>query len=434
MNATNESAHRGNERIAALCDEFPTIPRSIVVKSDVLREGTRYTKDLEEAGASSFPHSLIWNPHHRWNPHEGPQEGEMVTIPWKFDLPDETPVVVRLSGRSPYEIRRSNGGFGLFRDGEQIEPVSFEPSTKWLFDTTSSGTLMTSVFLSWSREALLGCALRYCEYTKTGDQCVYCCLDGSLREYQQHGIQYDLAVKPESAAETYRAAYAETKRIRSLAFTGGSLLNTAKESERYVGLYSALNEVRQELKADTEFSACLTPPPDLNYLQRLKDSGLDHIAPNMDCWEESLWPTIVPGKHKFVGRRFWIDSILNCRKVFGKGNTGSIFVIGPEMKAKDGFKNPEEGVESWRKCFDWLLSNEVIPGTSQWQVEVGSPWQAEEPPSTEYFLNVALARHEAAEKYKAYDFMWHHYFKALAWSTDADFRRLMTKCTCENCH
>ena len=91
---------QGKERIDSLCETYPAIPRSIVIKADVLREGTRHTKDLEEAGSASFPHSLIWNPAHRWNPQEGPEEGQLITIPWKFDLPDATPVVVRLSGTS----------------------------------------------------------------------------------------------------------------------------------------------------------------------------------------------------------------------------------------------------------------------------------------------------------------------------------------------
>jgi len=424
---------QGRERIDALCDAYPTIPRSIVIKADVLRAGTRHTKDLEEAGASSFPHSLIWNPAHRWNPQEGPEEGQLITIPWKFDLPDGTPVVVRLSGTSPYEIRRANGSYHLRRDGEVIEEVSFEHATNWLFKTTSGGTLMTSVFLSWTREALLGCALRYCEYTKTGDQCVYCCLDASLKEYKKHGIEYDLAVKPENAAETYRAAYEEVGRIRNVSFTGGSLLNTTKESERYIALFSALSRVREELKAETEFGGCLTAPPNIDILRRLKDAGLQYIGPNMDCWEDELWPTIVPGKHKFVGRQFWIDSLMSCLEVFGRGQVFSVFVIGPELVPDRGFKNSQEGVNSWRSCFEWLLSHEIVPTTSQWQVEVGSPWEAREPPPTEYFLDVALTRHQLLESYKAYDYMRHSYFKAYAWSTDADFRRLVFGCQCKDC-
>jgi hypothetical protein len=432
MNRTAAHA-RGNERIAALSEAFPTIPRSIVIKSDILREGIRHTPDLEEAGASSFPHSLIWNPKHAWNPQGGTNGNQLLTVPWKFDLPDGTPVVVRFSDHGPYEIRKANGGYALCRDGEVVETASFEPKTDWLFKTTSSGALMASVLLSWTREALLGCALRYCEYAKTGEQCTYCCLDGSLAEYRRAGIEYDLVVKPESAAETYRAAYEEVGRIRNLDFTGGSLVNTAKESERYVTLYSALNRVRDELGAQTEFSACITPPPNLDTIRRLKDAGIDFIGPNMDCWEESLWPVIVPGKHRYVGRQAWMDSILSCLEVFGDGHVYTVFVVGPEMVPKWGFKSQAQGVESWRQCFEWFLSHGIVPDTSQWQVEVGSPWEHEQPPPTEYFLEVGLMRHQLMQQCGGYEMMRHWYYKMGAWTTDADYRRLMLSCSCDNC-
>ncbi len=429
----NTQTARGRDHIAALSEAFPTIPRSIVVKADVLREGMRYTRDLEEAGAVTFPHSLIWNPRHRWNPHEGPGAGEFVTVPWKFDLPDGTPVVVRPSARSPYEIRRSNGGFALCRDGECIDEIRLEEKTDWLFHNTSTGTLMASVFLSWTRRALLGCALRYCEYSKTGDQCVYCCLDAELKEYQEHGIKYDVAVKPETAAETYRAALEEVGDMVDVSFTGGSLRNTEKEAEKYIALFSALDAVRKAARAETEFSACLTAPPNEPILQRLKDAGANRVAPNMDCWEERLWPTIVPGKHKYVGRQFWIDALLKSVPIFGRGWVQSNFVVGPETVGPHGFRDLEEGVESWRRGFGWLLAHAIIPSTSQWQVEVNSRWEGVQPPPVEYFLSTAQVRHELMEQYGAHDWAGHYYYKAMAWSTDGDFRRLAHRCPCDRC-
>jgi len=293
---------------------------------------------------------------------------------------------------------------------------------------------MASVFLSWSRESLLGCALRYCEYAKSGDQCVYCCLDANLKQYRQAGVEYDLAVKPAAAAETYRAAHEEVGHIREVAFTGGSLINTAKEWERYIALFSTLDRVRKELGAECSFDACLTPPPNRDLIRELKASGVDHIGPNMDCWEERLWPVIVPGKHKFVGRQAWIETLLACVDVFGQGNVYSVFVVGPETVAPGGFGDDlPQGVESWQRCFEWLLERRIIPSLSQWQVEVGSPWEAATPPPTEYFLEVARSLHRAFESFGAYDYMWHAYYKSLAWSTDADFRRLVHGCTCPNC-
>jgi len=426
-------ATKGSRFIDDLCSRFPDIPRSIVIKSDVLRNGTRFTPMLLELGRQSFPHSLIWNPDHAWNPDlKGIESEGLISVPWKYDLSDDTPVVIRFDKDSPYEIARVDGRLFLHRDGEPIEEVSFEPATEWLYKATSGGALMMSVFMSWSREALLACALRYCEYSKTGDQCVYCCLDSSLESFGDRGFKYELALKPDDAAETYRAAQEEVGSIKSLAMTGGSLLNTSKEWERYIAIFDACNKVRKEMGATTQFVACMTAQPDLSLLRRLQTAGLDTIAPNMDCWEESLWPEIVPGKHKFVGRDYWTDSLKKSVEVFGKGNVGSVFVVGPEMAASTGFKREEDGIASWTRCFEWLLERDIIPMTSQWETEVGSPWSDRVQPATDYYLSVAQARHRLVEESGIRKFRSHHFYKSGAWSTDADFYRLVGGHPCDD--
>jgi hypothetical protein len=428
-------ASKGTRAIDELCQRFPDIPRSIVVKADVLRIGTRFTPLMHELGQQSFPHFLIWNPDHLWNPDlKGVDSGQVITTPWKFDLPDGTPVVIRFNQDSPYEITRGEDGrLFLQRGGEDVEEVSFEPATEWLFNTTSSGTIMTSVFMSWSRTGLLGCALRHCEYTKTGDQCVYCCLDSEVEQFKDRGFQYDMTIRPDDAAETYRAAQEEVGLVKEVSMTGGSLRNTVKEMEKYVAIFRALDSVRKEMGQPSWFDACVTAPPDLPTLRELRGAGMDSIAPNMDCWEESLWPEIVPGKHKYVGRDYWIESLEKCLEVFGKGNVGSVFVVGPEMAASGGFKREEDGVASWARCFEWLLDRDIVPTTSQWQTEVGSPWSDRTPPPTDYFLSVGQSLHRAMESSGMYKTMHHYDFRNSAWSTDADFRRLLGHCQCDNC-
>ncbi len=429
------STTRGRERIAELQAKFPAIPRAIVIKTDVLREGVQPGELLTRIGPHSFPHFLVWNTDHPWNPMLGGGKSELRAIPWNFILEDgHTPVVCRLDPASPYEVRLTEAqGFVLYRDGEPIEPIRFERGARWIFETTADGTMNGSVFLSWTREALLGAALRYCEYTKSGDQCRYCCLDAEASRFGEFGFKLDLAVKPKNAAEAYRAAVRETGGIRQVSFTGGSLLDTSKEMERYIALYAALRDVRDELGADTQFYACVTAPPDRGILKRLHDSGLNHIAPNMDCWEEKLWPIIVPGKHKFVGRQYWIDSLLMCLEVYGEGMVGSAFVVGPEMVQPYGFKHLEEGLASWQRCFEWCTSHKIVPMLIPWQKEVGSPWEHEVPPPTEYTLGVFEERHRRMEESGLYGIMDHNYFMGQAWDTNADFRRLAHGCSCRNC-
>ena len=427
--------YTGNRFIDELSKRFPDIPRSIVIKSDILRNGTRFTPLLHELGQQSFPHFLIWNPDHAWNPDlKGVEKGEVIATPWKFDLSDGTPVVIRFEKTSPYEITRGDDGpLLLKRDGEAIDEITVEPATEGLYKNTSNGTLMTSVFMSWSRLGLLACALRYCEYTKTGDQCVYCCLDTSVEEFRDRGFQYTLSIRPEDAAETFRAAQEEVGFMREVSMTGGSLLNTDKEMEKYVAIFSALDKVRKEMGKPTWFAACMTAPPSIPKIKELQKAGLDSILPNMDCWEESLWPEIVPGKHKFVGRDYWIQSLQSCLEVYEKGRVGSVFVVGPEMVAETGYRREEDGVASWTRCFEWLLDRDITPSTSQWQTEVGSPWSDKVPPSTDYFLSVARKRHQLVDESGIYKISHHPYYKVLAWTTDGDFRRLVSGCQCDNC-
>jgi hypothetical protein len=424
-----------NTRLQELVDKFPEVPRSIILKTDILREGCKFTSAVHEAGEWALPHFLIWNPDHVWNPTVRDLEaGQVTTTPWKFDLPDETPVLLRFDSESPYEIRKDNGKYGVYRDGVRIEDITFERRPEWPYKLTRDGDLMVSVFIPWSRRALLGCALRYCEYTKTGDQCVYCCLDANLKEFKKTGFKYRLSMTPEEAAEVYRAAEEEND-LRYAGMTGGSLLDTKKESERYVKIFAAMNAVRKEIgKRDTtRFDLCVTAPPDRKLIEALKEAGVDSIGPNMDCWDERLWPVIVPGKHKFVGRDVWLKSIELSTEVFGAGQVFTVFVVGPEMNPPHGFQSVEDGIASWRRAFEWLAERGVFAQTAVWQTEVGSPWGNATPPPTEYFLTVDLERHRVMQEAGLYDKTYHRYYRVNCWTCSQDYCRLVCGCKCPDC-
>ena len=118
---------QGADRIEELSEKFPQVPRSIILKNDVLRHGTRYTDELREAGTYACPHFLVWNPEHPWNPMVSGKEGcEIISIPWKFDFADRTPVVIRYHPESPYEIRKGEDG----RRFDELQQAKFSPHTK----------------------------------------------------------------------------------------------------------------------------------------------------------------------------------------------------------------------------------------------------------------------------------------------------------------
>jgi hypothetical protein len=68
-----------------------------------------------------------------------------------------------------------------------------------------------------------------------------------------------------------------------------------------------------------------------------------------------------------------------------------------------------------------------------WQTEVGSPWADKEPPPTEYFLMIDQARHDCLVKHGLEKAFTHYYFRAQAWQTGCDWRRLVDRCECDQC-
>lgn len=421
---------QGRERIAALRDQFPHLPRSILLKTDVLREGVRHTPDVEEAGASSLPFFLLWNPVHADNPRA--DEERMMMVPWKFDLADGTPVKMVLDETSPYTIRRNGGGYVLCRDGEEVESISFEARPEWYMSTVGDGRLLPTVIQLFSRTCLFGCILRYCEYSRTGEQCRYCSLDSTVEDFQKRGFEYSIGAHPDHWAEGFHRAL-EYGPIRHVSLTGGSLLDTHKEAVHYSRILQPLRAVRERMGSTACFEACVSTMAEQDQ-RLLKDAGLDVLAHHMDTWLERLWPEIVPAKARYIGRDNCLAALERAVAIFGPGNVQSNFVIGVETAAPDGVRDLEEGVDAWRTCFRTLLEKGVLPRTTVWQSTAGSAYHGRERPPTEYFIRVGYARYELIKQHRMHGRgLSYPCRRCNCWSCDLDFMRLLDDCRCSQC-
>ena len=422
---------RGSERIAKLQAQFPTIPRAIIIKTDMLREGVRYTPEIEEAGGQSLPFFLLWNPVHAENPTA--EEERFLMIPWKLELADGSPVKVVLEDKSPYCVRKAGvEQYVLCRDGEEIERIFFEERPQWYMTTTSDGTLLPTVIQLFSCACLFGCQLRYCEYSRTGEQCRYCSLDSTVEDFQKRGFDYSIAAKPAHWAEGLTRAL-ENGSIRHLSLTGGSLLDTHKEALHYSRALSALSAVREQVGSTVLLEVCCTAMDEEDQ-RLLKDSGLDVLAHHMDTWDERLWPVIVPAKARYIGRDKCLAALERAVEIFGWGNVQSNFVIGVETACPDGISDMEEGVESWRTCFASLLQKGIVPRTTVWQATEGSAYSDRELPPTEYFIRVAYERHLLMKEYQMYgQGLPYPCSRCNCWSCDLDFMRLLDDCRCSQC-
>lgn len=399
-----------NRRLQELLDAFPeTAPRS-VLKTDVLREGLRFTPVLREVAEWAVPETLyVFEYDHLEHVRklqsaqqlggngtggESLAEG-WVKTPYGFTLADGTLIQIGFDSRSPYHIDTRDGQYWLFRDGEPLQQVFFQERPRWYDQRTSDGTLMSNVIQIMGRDVLVGLILRHCEYFNDNESCKYCSLVEGTRGVRDEGIAREMGIKIPRIVETYRAAIKDGVRI--LILTGGSLLDDKREAVMYAKIFSALKKVRDEAGANTMFLGG-TLAFDKEGSIGLREAGVTNVTYNLEAWDPRLFAEIVPGKAHWVGREEWLQRLLDAVSVFGRGHVGTNFVIGPETAAAGGFSDLEDGVRSWREAFTWCVEHDVVPMTTVWKPKAGSVYADRQAPPTEYYLTVGLERRRLIKK------------------------------------
>ncbi|MFQ5665576.1 MAG: radical SAM protein, partial [Candidatus Binatia bacterium] len=312
-----------------------------------------------------------------------------VKTPYGFTLTDGTLIQIGFDSRSPYEIQARNGGYWLLRDGAPLEQISFQQRPHWYDQRTSDGTLMSNVIQLMGYDVLVGCILRHCEYFNDGESCKYCSLVAGTRGLRDVGIEREMGIKIPRIVETYRTALQESVRI--LILTGGSLRDDSREAAMYARIFAALKDVRDQAGAQTMFLGG-TLAFDREGSLALRQAGVSSVTYNLEVWEPRLFAQIVPGKARWVGRDEWLQRLVDAVSVFGRGHVASNFVLGPELVADGGFRDPDQAVESWCEGFSWCIAHDVVPMITIWKPKAGSVYANQQTPPTEYFLRVARER------------------------------------------
>jgi len=393
---------KGQARIAELAERFPALPRTAIVKADVFREGVAWTPDLQAIGRWAIPHTHMifdWD-HDHLDDRVGVAEGWML-VPAIFQMRDGTTTILKLAAESRYEIRTLEGDarYMLYRDGEPIEEVFFEPRPQWFTRRTADGTLMCKVVSSAGRRCIFAITLfSYCQYFKTQEQCVFCCIVPAVDHARELGIERILKPTADRVLEVYRAASAEHP-IGHFNLTGGGLIDRKREANLYVQF---LSQMMRALGDDSTPWHVITQALDEDDQRRLHEAGQGRITlcHPLEVWEERLFPVIAPGKARYVGREEWIRSLLRAARIFEPWRTTTTVVAGCELAPPDGFPSVSAAVRSMEEYLRFFLERGVLPRFTFWTPAPGSPWESAPPPATEYFLEISQLQ---SEMYRAFD-------------------------------
>ncbi len=379
-------------------EAFPEVDKHIIIKSDVVRLGLRFSERARQAFREStdinFKGYSIFSYDY---------EGDSVfteKIPGCMYLEDGTPdgtcIQIRPSSKSPYLIDvGEDGTFALYRDSETVGILHFDRMPLF-YQQTINGIPMQAIIFAAS-DLLFLTANKHCDFFSKGEQCLFCDLTPHAL-MQKKSETMILRKNAELAAEVLKVALRE-RRFQHIWISGGTFLRGYEglsEIEWYARL---LETIRERLGHWYTATFQIQALPDEDW-KRLHETGIPSIQPNMEVWDKRLFEIICPGKAKYVGYDEWIKRTIRAVDFWGPGNVNPNFVPGVEMAQPFGFKDVDEAVESTLSGFDFLMSNGVLPRQGDfWCVEEGSKLAGQEPPPLEYYIKLGKGYLELREKH-----------------------------------
>ena len=238
--------------------------------------------------------------------------------------------------------------------------MTFTPRSSYADKKTADG--QESPYLVTQRGPVCLCVsvLDLCAYIKKDEACKYCLFSLGV----EVGVKEKLIKPipdPNVLAEALEIARQDVA-LKELKISGGGLYNTRREATYYKKFLEAVQE-----HADLPEEVTLMPQAFEKQDQKdLKALGATNICFNMEVWSEKLWPEILPGKSRSVGRHEWMKRLEDAVDIFGRGHVGSAFVGGMGSAPHPGYLTQKEAMTSYLSGFEYLMKRGMVPSFMIW--------------------------------------------------------------------
>lgn len=282
---------------------------------------------------------------------------------------------------SQYSVVRDGEKFLLIQGKDQVlDEVTFEKKPKFYNKKTSEGKDMSRIVQANSRGRLAITYSNECALLDKGLDCLFCNINDTKRRFGElDRIEWK---NPQEIGETVAEGYKEG--YHGFNLTGG-FVPERREVEYYLDVIEAVKE--HTGIEDVHGMACVGAPSDLSVIEKYKEAGYQHIATNIEIWDENMFKTICPGKEQLCGgRQNWINALKKEVEVFGKGNVRSVLVGGIEPK------------ESLLEGIEYMASLGVIAVPSIWKPCIGSALEGHRTPTTQWHQEIAEKTYQIHKK------------------------------------
>ncbi len=220
--------------------------------------------------------------------------------------------------RSPYVIRRSDGGYVLTNGKAELNVTIVEPPGFYEKETTT-GVRFGDIASTHGSYTVITPDQR-CAFFKSSAQCRYCA--GNFRsDVDTPGTR---VYTVDEVLETVKAVFRErASRIiyLSIGFAEGDD-GGIKFLEPYV------QAIKRHFNCLVAVEAL--PPARNEWIDRAYASGVDSILYNLDIFDRELFAIICPGRAGMIGRKRTLEALEYAAGIFPGGTVASHLIVGLE--------------------------------------------------------------------------------------------------------
>jgi|SRR5579863_2016027 len=128
-------------------------------------------------------------------------------------------------------------------------------------------------------------------------------------------------------------------------------------------------------------------PLENKYIDMLYDAGADELGMNIEFYSDAAWEEFIPGKHRYIGKKRYLEALEYAVSLFGPINTRSLIIVGLEK--------PEYTIEGAEK----LASMGVMPILSPFRPLTGTDLEGRRGFDHRTYWNIYTEIHQRVAKY-----------------------------------
>jgi len=392
--------------------KYSDVPKEVILKEDLLRQGLDLSPAALKAAANSRPQAYFLFSYNM-SDHGDMDEGVSTSAPEDIIFRDgpyglaRTSVRVVLNKNSPYKIDVIDGDLKVCENGIAVADVDYPDKPSYYGKKLSDGLNYEQVIpLLYNSYAFIT-TFRACHYWGKKEECQFCDINYNLREVRRLSgdhVTADAIKNKDHVTEVIGAMADEldpAQRMITIIMTGGSILRPVQKGPDNAADFNIpyVEAIRERIGHRVPI-VMITESQPMDRLRRMKEAGITTHNANLEVWDKELFKTIAPGKEAYVGYDNWVRGLLDSVEVFGEGRVSPNMVSGVEMAQPWGFDNVKEAVASATEGFEYLMSHGVIPHLDTWCIEPGTRLADNPPVPLDFLIQANIAWYETWRKYK----------------------------------